>query len=388
MEKDFYWTRAPWPIHLPKTPPMKSILFYRLIPLLFLAACLQGQPAGENQEYVILITYDGLRWQELFTGADPTLIADPEYVKDTTALTAEFWVDDPIKRRELLLPFFWNTLAPAGQLYGNRTFGNKVNCTNQHWFSYPGYNEILSGFADDERINSNDKIPNPNRTVLEFLNGQPGFEGKVAAFGSWDVFPFIIHEKRSGVPVNAGFEPATGNDLTEREQFLNELQAQIPSPWSTVRLDAFTHHYACEYLKKNRPKVLYIAYGETDDFAHDGHYDAYLKSARQTDAFIGEIWNWVQQDPQYKDHTTLIISTDHGRGTVPKESWQHHGKGKIDGSDEIWIAAIGPHTSALGEVKTEGQLYQNQLAATVSALFGIEYKSDKPAGKAISEIIE
>ena len=41
-----------------------------------------------------------------------------------------------------------------------------------------------------------------------------------------------------------------------REVFLNELQPQVPSPWSTVRLDAFTHHYALEYLKRERPRLI------------------------------------------------------------------------------------------------------------------------------------
>lgn len=367
---------------------MKYFACIGLFVLLFAnsSIALAQSDGATHADNVILITLDGLRWQELYSGADPTLIADPEYVKDSTALQAAFWKEDPMECRELLLPFFWNTLAREGQLYGNRNLGNQVNCVNQHWFSYPGYNEILSGFADDTRIKSNDKIPNPNQTVLEYLHTQPDFQGKIAAFGSWDVFPFIVNEERSGIPVNAGFELESGDDLSDREQFLNELQPQVPSPWSTVRLDAFTHHYALECLKNDRPRVLYIAYGETDDFAHDGHYDAYLKSAHQTDAFIAEIWNWVQQDPQYKDKTALLITTDHGRGTVPKATWRHHGKGNVAGSDEIWIAAIGPHTSALGEVRKKGQLYQNQIAATVAALLGISFKAEQPVGKVIKAI--
>src|SRR5690606_12832092 len=140
----------------------------------------------------------------------------------------------------------------------------------------------------------NDKIPNPNKTILEIINEQPHFKGKVAAFGSWDVFPYIINEERSGIPVNAGFETAKGNQLTDKELFLNELQKQVPSPWGSVRLDAFTHHYALEYLKKNHPEVVYISYGETDDFAHDGNYQAYLRSAHTTDAMIKELWEYTQ----------------------------------------------------------------------------------------------
>jgi hypothetical protein len=61
------------------------------------------------------------------------------------------------------------------------------------WFSYPGYNEILTGSADDKRITSNDKMDNLNVTFLEHLNKLPEYKGKVMAFTSWDVFPFIIN---------------------------------------------------------------------------------------------------------------------------------------------------------------------------------------------------
>lgn len=359
---------------------MKQVTLLLLFVFLPLAVC--AQPV--KTENVFLITLDGLRWQELFTGADALLLDDERYVDHAEALRERFWTDDPRGRREALLPFFWNVIARDGQLYGNRAYGNHVNVTNNHWFSYPGYNEILTGFADD-RIDSNDKVDNPNKTVLEFVHGQPGFAGKVAAFGSWDVFPFIVNEKRSGIPVNAGFRTATGADLTERERFLNELQPQVPSPWATVRLDAFTHHYAVEYLKKHRPRLLYIAYGETDDFAHDGDYEAYLKSAHQTDAFIKALWDWVQADAAYQGKTTFLITTDHGRGEA--DDWTSHGT-DIEGADAIWFAVLGPDTKPLGEVKTAGQFYQNQVAKTAAAFLGLEYTNEREAGAVLAPMMD
>ncbi len=340
---------------------------------------------AQKTENVILITLDGFRWQEVFTGADSILLSDENYVKDSEGLTKMFWNDDMSERRETLLPFFWKTLANEGQLYGNRTYGNKVDVTNGLFFSYPGYNEILTGYAD-ERINSNDKINNPNTTVLEFINNQKAFTGKVAAFGSWDVFPYIINEERSRVLVNAGFEPAVGN-LTENEKLLNKLQTEIPQEWSTVRFDAFTHHFAKEYLEKHQPKLLYISYGETDDYAHHGQYDHYLKSAQQTDSFIKGLWEWVQSKEQYKNKTTILITSDHGRGTIPKDTWRSHGK-DIVGADEIWLAVIGPDVKVLGEVKSKSTIYQNQIASTVAKLLGQKFENGHKVGKAIETIVK
>jgi len=159
----------------------------------------------ENATKVVLITLDGLRFQEVFSGADPLLITNKKYVNDTTELKEQFWRETPKKRREALMPFFWKEVSKMGQIHGNRNLGSKVDLTNKMWFSYPGYNEILTGKADDARIDSNDKIPNPNKTILEIANSDPRYKGKVAAFGSWDVFPYIVNEERSGVYVNAGF---------------------------------------------------------------------------------------------------------------------------------------------------------------------------------------
>jgi len=341
-----------------------------------------GQKKTEN---IFIITLDGLRWEELFGGATDSLMNDQAFVRDTSELQSLFAAPTVEERRQKLMPWFWSTLAKSGQIYGNRWEGNKVNCTNIFWFSYPGYNEILTGYSDP-MISSNAKKYNENETVLEWFNQKPEYNGRVAAFGSWDVFPYIINDKRSGIPVNAGFRLAKGSGLSEKESYLNQLQPTVPSPWATVRLDAFTHNYCLEYVKRKHPKVVYISYGETDDFAHDGRYDHYLKSAHQTDQWIKELWEYVQSNPIYAGKTTFLITTDHGRGNNPKAKWQGHGKTYI-GSNAIWIATIGPDTPPLGEMKMEGQWWQSQVAKTAAAFLGLDYENKKEeVGKVINEM--
>ena len=266
------------------------------------------------------------------------------------------------------------------------TLGCKVNVSNNQWFSYPGYSEILTGQADNERIHSNDKIYNPNTNVLEFINSQKAFSGKVAAFSSWDVFPYIINDKRSGVMVSGGLVEAKGNNLTEREKTMNQIMMRIPNPLGDVRLDAFTFYYGLEYMKKNKPRVMYFAFDETDDFAHAGEYAAYLNSAHNTDRFIEELWNFIQSDPAYKNKTTMILTCDHGRGTNA-EDWKHHGI-KINAADQIWMGVIGPDTPAKGEVKGECQYYQNQVAQTMAAFLGLQFKSEKTIGEAMYTMLK
>jgi len=339
--------------------------------------------AQRKTENVILITLDGFRWQEVFKGADSAFFRQQKNLKDD-ALKAKFWRDNVQERRSALLPFFWNVIARQGQLYGNRDAGSKVNVTNNQWFSYPGYNEILTGRADNERINSNDKMYNPNVNVLEFINAQPAFKGKVAAFTSWDVFPYIINDQRSGVYVSTGWKPVEGKSLNEKEKMMNELITALPNPLGDVRLDAFTFYYGMEYLKKSKPRVMYFAFDETDDFAHGGEYAAYLNAANYTDRFISELWTYLQSDPQYKGKTSLVITVDHGRGP-DAEGWKHHGQ-KVAEADQIWFAVMGPDTKPVGEVK-EGQYYQNQMAATVASLLGLQFNPTPAPGTAVGSAL-
>jgi membrane-anchored protein YejM (alkaline phosphatase superfamily) len=142
-----------------------------------------------------------------------------------------------------------------------------------------------------------------------------------------------------------------------------------------------------EYVKANHPRLVYISYGETDDFAHDGRYDHYLNSAHQTDQWIKAIWEYVQSDPFYKDNTTLIITTDHGRGTSPMTEWKSHGT-IYKGADQIWAAAIGPDVTPSGESKKEEQHFQNQIARTVTTILDLDYKGGRyEAGKPITRFL-
>ncbi len=332
-------------------------------------------------ENLVVVTLDGLRWQELFGGADSALLVDKNFTRDSTGTSDAFWDAAQEERRKKLFPFIWNTVASHGQVYGNRWKGSEVNNANKYWFSYPGYNEIFTGYPDT-LVNSNDKNYNKNVTVLEYISKQTGFKNKVAAFCTWDVFPYILNDKRSGVYVNADRDslPATNASF----KLINDLQQLSPRPID-VRPDVLTYIAAREYLKVNQPRVLYIGFDETDDFAHSGMYDQYLKSSHAQDGMIADLWNYLQSSAKYRNKTTLIITCDHGRGDDPKENWQHHGS-KIPDAGQIWIAVIGPDTKNTGEISGGETLYQQQLAATFAKLLGLSYSADHPIAPPIEKI--
>ena len=331
--------------------------------LVVLQLATNAQAATEN---VILVTIDGLRWQEVFAGADQRLITRESGVKDAAATKKSFWREKAVERRNLLMPFLWKTIVKKGQLIGDPSVGAHAKTTNGLHFSYPGYNEILSGRADP-RVVSNAKINNPNVTVLEWLNRRAGFRGRVGAFASWDVFPYIINQKRSGIYVNAGWQELKFFRNKSALKAFNELTESLPRYWPNVRYDAFTFRGALEYMHVKKPRVLYVALGETDDWAHSNRYDLYLDAAQRNDLYIERLWKAAQELPQYKGRTTLIITTDHGRGDG-RVGWKSHGV-TYAGSDRIWIAVMGPDTPARG-IRTKVSVKQNQIAATVTELLG------------------
>jgi hypothetical protein len=338
------------------------------------------EAAPRKTQNVVLITYDGLRWQEVFGGCDETLLNREEGggVRDIPVVKSRYWRDTPEERRMALVPFLWKTVATDGQVFGDPAQKCRARVTNGRNFSYPGYNEILTGFADD-RIDSNDKTNNPNVTVLEWLHHRPGFSGRIAAFCSWDTFPWIINSERSRIPVNAGwalFE--TGPDAA-RLAALNDAVRDSMRVWENVRDDGLTFHGALEYVKARKPRVLYISFGETDDWAHEGRYDHVLDSAHRTDGFIERLWSTLQAMPEYAGKTSLVLTTDHGRGDTRVE-WKSHGK-DIPGSDQMWIAVLGPDTPAEG-CRSGLDVTQSQVAATVAALLGEDYRAAVPQSAA------
>jgi hypothetical protein len=156
-------------------------------------------------ENLFIIITDGFRWQEIFSGADSVLINDENFTPDTATLKAMYWASDPSDRRKKLMPFLWNVIARKGQLFGNRDLNNKVNVSNVYSLSYPGYNELFTGTTDIS-ISGNSKKNNKNINVLEWLDSKDGFEGKIAVFSSWDVFPYILNKDRNGLTMNSGYE--------------------------------------------------------------------------------------------------------------------------------------------------------------------------------------
>jgi len=357
--------------------PARFLLAALLLPVLTAAA---PDRAARN---VVLVTLDGLRWQEVFRGADEALLdvasgGVPE--KEIPALRSAMLAPTAEERRAKLMPFVWGEIARRGQLIGNRDRGSVMRVANAEHFSYPGYNELLCGFPDP-LIVSNAPIPNRNVTVLEWLHGRPGFGGRVAAAVTWQVLPATINVGRSRLPVwvSSGNPAlaATSPRLADIERWLRD----IPTKARDEHYDGFGFRAAMTLLEERSPRVFWMALGEPDTDAHARRYDRYLAAITRCDRFLGELWASLQARDGTRDNTTLIVTTDHGRGRDGTD-WKNHNK-TTPGSDETWLAIIGPDTPPLGERGADhAPVLSTQIAATVAAAVGENFPAAEPRAAA------
>lgn len=340
-----------------------------LVPLVALGACATSGPravAEDDGPRVVLVTMDGVRWQEIFRGADPTLLAAAAAAEPSTIRA--FAQASSRAARAALLPFFWSTIGVRGALFGNLDRGSVVRTANPRRVSYPGYHELLTGFARPAIVDNRPQ-PNPDVTVLEWLARRPGFTGRVAAYASWDLFPLILNVERSGLPVSRWREAGL-------PAVVEQLRRETVPPWRDGVFDTFVFRAALQFLQTRAPRVLFIALGDTDEWAHAGRYDRYLEALHRSDGWLSELWQVIESSPAYRGRTSLVITTDHGRGR-DAETWNEHND-RTPGSEEVWVALLGPKVAG-GERSQQDPMTLSQVAATVAALASEDYRASMTA---------
>ena len=117
---------------------------------------------------------------------------------------------------------------------------------------------------------------------------------------------------------------------------------------------------------------MHLAFDETDGWAHDSRYDRVLEAYGRTDRLLQELWVWLQSQPDYRDRTSLLITTDHGRGRTPKDWHDHHEF--IAGAAETWMAFVSPQWSRRGEWRSHTPLTASQVPATLIEWMGGDWK--------------
>jgi hypothetical protein len=139
---------------------------------------------------------------------------------------------------------------------------------------------------------------------------------------------------------------------------------------------------ALSYLKANKPRFLYISLGDADDWGHANDYPMYLRTMREYDDDLVALFNTLSSMGDYGKRTTVIVTTDHGRGKGA--AWKDHG-GNPDGM-AIWAYAAGPTVKPTGRITT-GHHDHRDIRPTVEALFGLCPNSGPGTSAGFPEVV-
>ena len=130
-------------------------------------------------------------------------------------------------------------------------------------------------------------------------------------------------------------------------QALSDAQFEATTPWESARHDAFTFRFAMDDLQRRRPRVLYIALDETDDWAHERNYERVLDALHRTTATCGALDAGCR--PTRNTGTHVPDRDRRSRSRPRADDWSKHGDDVV-GADETWLIAAGPGLAAARRV--------------------------------------
>lgn len=301
-----------------------------------------GPDPGNN---LIFITLDGVRTIEAFGPPDPRLAP----AEDPTTL---------VYRR------MHEALATSGVVFGDPAQQDLMLVNNAAQVSVPGYMAMFTGYEQTCRDNDCPQVP--IETVFEYVQRMRAFpRGQVAAFASWEKMTRVLQQVPGTIVASIGERSPEG-------------------PLWAGRWDTETFALAMDYLETRRPRLLYIALLDGDGWGHLIDYPHHLAAQRQYDAWIEEVRTRLAGMGDYGARTTLIVTTDHGRGYFPAE-WPEHHAG-LEGSQYVWLYADGPHV-AREHAPTSQPHTTGDIRPTVEAFFGIEPSECLRCGHPLVEIV-
>lgn len=323
-----------------------------------------------NDNRIVLVTIDGVRAEDVFEGADPTLRPGANV--------------EHLRRPEAVMPRTTKLIARGGVALGAERAGcGAVRTASGANVSLPGYLEIFTGRKTRCRDNQ------CARTLLPTVLDEVADIGAslVASIGSWDVLDRAVTRGSSNVLVAEGRQAWPGPRPLVAGR-MDELVAagETADAYPGVgryRPDAFTGAIALEYLRTAAPKVLHVGFGDADEWGHRNDYPAYLGAIGKADAFIGEVADTLEAMGEAGARTTVIVTTDHGRN----RDFQHHGALSAT-SGRTFVLAFGGRVPARGVVCPAHDVTLADVAPTMRVILGLPADTSPDAGRPIDEIVE
>lgn len=273
----------------------------------------------------VLITLDGVRWQEIFNGIDASKTSNIE--------NSEF------------LPNINKYVFQQGIAIGKDS--NFIASGPNH-ISLPGYLELTRGHPSFScQSNDCDNIKKEETIFDIFQTG--------AVFSSWEKICLTVDMEK--IVANCGRNIRSPLWNASKEKDLKDF----PEYWDEeYRPDFLTFLAAEKFLIKYNPDLTWISFGDTDEWAHAGNYNEYISSMQEIDKYIGILISILLKDKD--SEYTILITADHGRN----QFFNHHGSDKE--SERNWLLMYGKHIPSKGNVVSDQIKSLSDVKRTIESI--------------------
>jgi hypothetical protein len=328
---------------------------------------------AEQPVAIVIVTLDGVRWQEVFAGVDPALAA-------AHGVGAE-----QVLPARQLLPNLYAIIDGHGAALGAPGYGAPIRASGPNFLSLPGYAELFSGRTVTGCGDNQCRGVSAHTIIEELSAGMHA--GEVAAVTSWPEIAKVTSYAGANAAVSSGRhggshrEAFAGDAESARLLALGENAPHVLGD-PDFRPDSLTAEIALHHLKAHSPRFLFLGLGEPDEFGHMNDYAGYLGALRRADARLGEIDAALQRLAERGTRTALFVTADHGRA----DSFVNHGEAYPE-SARVWLVAAGSALSSRGFVAAPSERRLADIAPTVREIAHLPRDTDGAAGVPLVELL-
>jgi hypothetical protein len=304
----------------------------------------EPRPDGWQVDRVVLVTIDGVRWQDIAQG------------------------------REHVPTLWWLTEQGVGLVEDFRT-------SAPHPVSLPGYREILTGRRGDRCFDN--LCPQIDEPTLFDELAQVVPPSRLGLISSWEGLERASASSEEHLSISTGRHggatraqlaaAADSSSLIERAAQRHDF-VQHPD----FRRDADTMDLALRWFVRARPRFLHVALGDTDEHGHSGNRAAYLAALEAADAFIARL---VAAADEQGGETLFLVTADHGRAA----SFREHGA-PGDGSERTWLVAAGGPIPARGFQRPSAPRRLADIAPSLRLILSLPTDRSPRAGAPLPEL--
>lgn len=331
-------------------------------------------PSLLNGEHTfVLVAIDGVRHEDVFEGVDPSL-AKRHGLVERELLSAR-----------ALTPNL-HALMARGAALGAPGSGAGIFASGPNFVSVPGYMELMTG-RRATACTTNGCAATTHPTLADDFARLPDVSPlEIGVISSWDGIGRAAARDPSRATVSVGRHQGATRDLlrydAEASTLLDAGEQAGPSPgYGDYRRDRDTAAIALRYLKKVKPRFMFLGLGDTDEHAHHDDYRGYLRALSHADYVVGQVQAALGELEREGRRTTLMITTDHGR----ERDFDGHG-GHAPESAEVWLIAAGWGIARQDRVESRSARYLADVTATIRVLAGVGVV--EPSSTALAELMD